>query len=122
MNVVVDASVAIKWFFRLRDDEREVDAALELLRGVLDDRVKLVQPPHFVAEMAAVLAREMQGVAAASLKDLLDIEMQIVGGEAVYTTAVDLSVRLQHHLFDTLYQAVALESVDGVLVTADQRY
>lgn len=122
MNVVVDASVAIKWFFRLRDDEREVDAALELLRGVLDDRVKLVQPPHFVAEMAAVLAREMPGAAAASLKDLLDIEMQIVGGEAVYTTAVDLSVRLQHHLFDTLYQAVALESVDGVLVTADQRY
>lgn len=121
MNVVVDASVAIKWFFRLRDDEREVDAALELLRGVLDDRVKLVQPPHFVAEMAAVLAREMPGAAAASLKDLLDIEMQIVGGEAVYTRAVDLSVRLQHHLFDTLYQAVALESVDGVLVTADQR-
>ena len=122
MNVVVDASVAIKWFFRLRDDERDIDAALELLRGVLDDRVKLIQPPHFIAEMGAVLAREMPGAAAASLKNLLDIEMQIVGGEAVYTKAVDLSVRLQHHLFDTLYQAVALASVDGVLVTADERY
>jgi predicted nucleic acid-binding protein len=122
LNVVVDASVAIKWFFRLRDDERDVDAALELLRGVLDDRVRLIQPPHFIAEMGAVLAREMPGPAEAPLKNLLDIEMQLVGGEAVYTAAVGLSVRLQHHLFDTLYQAVALESADGVLVTADERY
>lgn len=122
MNVVVDASVAIKWFFRLREDERDVDAALELLRGVLDDRVKLIQPPHFIAEMGAVLAREMPDSAESALNDLLDIEMRLVSDEAVYTTAVSLSIRLQHHLFDTLYHAVALESADGVLVTADERY
>ena len=122
MNVVVDASVAIKWFFRLRDDERDIGAALELLRGVSDDRVRLIQPPHFIAEVGAVLAREIPGLAKASLKNLLDIEMRLVADEAVYATAVDLSVRLQHHLFDTLYQAVALESADGVLVTADERY
>lgn len=122
MNLVVDASVAIKWFFRLRADERNIDAALQLLRGVVDDRVKLIQPPHFIAEMAAVLAREMPDTAEASLNSLLDIEMRLVGGEDIYRTAVALSVRLQHHLFDTLYQAVALESVDGVLVTADERY
>jgi len=122
LNVVVDASVAFKWFFRPRDDERDIDAALELLRGVLDDRVRLIQPPHFIAEMAAVLAREMPAEAEASLKNLLDMEMQIAGGEALYTTAVGLAVRLHHHLFDTLYQAVALESVDAVLVTADERY
>lgn len=122
MNVIVDASVAVKWFFRLRDDEPDGDAALELLRGVLDDRVRLFQPPHFIAEVGAMLAREAPDTAEASLQDLLDIEMQLVGGEAVYATAVGLSVRLRHHLFDTLYQAVALESIDGVLVTADERY
>ena len=122
MNVVVDASVAIKWFFRLREDERDIDAALELLRGVLDDRVRLIQPPHFIAEMGAVLAREMPDTAEAALKDLLDIEMRLVSDEDVYTTAVSLAVHLQHHLFDTLYHAVALESVDAVLVTADVRY
>ena len=54
--------------------------------------------------------------------NLLDIEMQIGGGEAVYSTARQLSIRLQHHLFDTLYHAEALESTDAVLVTADDRY
>lgn len=124
MNVVVDASVAIKWFFRQRDDERDIDAALELLRGVLDDRMQLIQPPHFIAEMGAALAREMPGsaVAKAALKDLLEIEMRTVDNTAVCRTALGLSIRLQHHLFDTLYHAVALESTDGVLVTADERY
>jgi predicted nucleic acid-binding protein len=122
LKLVVDASVALKWFFRLRDDEADTGAALDLLRGVLDDRVKLIQPPHFIAEMAAVLARETPGTAKAALHELLDIEMQLMGTEAVYSTALDLSLRLRHHLFDTLYQAVALESADGMLVTADERY
>ena len=122
MNLVVDASVALKWFFRLHDDERDVSAALALLRGVMDDRVTLIQPPHFIAEVAAVLARESPRTAKASLKSLLDIEMQLVDGAALHATALDLSVQLRHHLFDTLYQAAALESDDGVLVTADERY
>ena len=95
MNLVADAGVAIKWFFRMREDEADVEAALELLREVRDDRVKVVQ---------------------------LDIEMRLGGNESAHTTALRLSVRLQHQLFDTLYQALALEGVDGVLVTADERY
>lgn len=35
--------------------------------------------------------------------------------------AMRLSHELEHHLFDTLYHAVALEE-DAVLVTADRRY
>jgi len=98
LNLVADAGVAIKWFFRMREDEADVEAALELLREVRDDRVKVVQ---------------------------LDIEMRLGGNESAHTTALRLSVRLQHQLFDTLYQALALEGVDGVdgvLVTADERY
>ena len=34
--------------------------------------------------------------------------------------AVD--VRCQHHLFDTLYHAVAMQNPDATLVTADRRY
>lgn len=40
----------------------------------------------------------------------------------IYATACDLSRTLNHHLFDTLYQAVALHLDDAVLVTADERY
>ena len=72
--------------------------------------------------MSAALAREIPGAAKAALKNLFDIEMRLVTDVAVHTTAMALSVRLQLHLFDTLYQAVALESTDGVLVTADERY
>jgi len=37
-------------------------------------------------------------------------------------TAIDLSIRLGHHLFDTLYHAVAFRSPDTTLLTADRRY
>ncbi len=122
MRVVVDASVALKWFFRTREEEDGVAHALELLRGVLEDRVTLVQPAHFVAEVSAVLVRESPKTAQASLRNLLDIEMQIVDGEAVYVRAMALSASHGHHLFDTLYHAVALETNGALLVTADDRY
>lgn len=35
---------------------------------------------------------------------------------------VDASMRYQHHLFDTLYHAVALHTPGAVLITADARY
>lgn len=87
-----------------------------------DGRVKLLQPPHFIAEVGAVLAREVPSFAHEALADLLDIEMQRVETGEVYARAVELSMRLGQHLFDTLYHAVALEAADALLVTADERY
>jgi predicted nucleic acid-binding protein len=40
----------------------------------------------------------------------------------IYRTAIRLSVELNHHLFDTLYHAVALNSLDITLITADDAY
>ena len=37
-------------------------------------------------------------------------------------TACDLAIRLNHHVFDTLYHAVALLTSETTLVTADRRY
>ena len=122
MIVVADASVALKWFFRARPAEQGVGPALALLRGVADGSVSLLQPPHFVAEVAAVLAREAPANALAWLADLMAIEMQVAASDAVYQRAVRLSSQLGHHLFDTLYHAVALETRDAVLLTADERY
>ena len=122
MNVIVDASAALKWFFRSGDDEADLDIALDLLRRVADGSVTLLQPPHFIAEMSAVFSREVPVIAQAALGDLLSVEMQRIETEAVYVRAVELSLRFQHHLFDTLYHAVALESADALLVTADERH
>jgi len=40
----------------------------------------------------------------------------------VLRRGVELAIELKQHLFDTFYHAVALETPDGILVTADDRY
>lgn len=121
MNLVLDASVALKWFFR-SDDEVDADAALEILDALSAGAVQIYQPPHFVAEMAAVLAREKSAAAYEDLADLQALLWEPVEAKGIYDIAVDLSIRLEHHLFDTLYHATALSVTDAVLVTADRRY
>jgi predicted nucleic acid-binding protein len=82
----------------------------------------LIQPPHFIAEVAAVLAREKPDDAQEDLRDLLNVECRFVEDPAIYASAIDLSIRFQHHLFDTLYHATALHTPNATFVTADQRY
>ena len=50
------------------------------------------------------------------------MELRVRNDGEVYRTACRLAHELQHHLFDTLYHAVALETEAAVLVTADSRY
>ena len=58
IRYVVDASVAVKWFFQSATDEDDLEPALALLRANRDGDVLFYQPPHFIAEVAAVLARK----------------------------------------------------------------
>lgn len=122
MILVVDASVALKWFLNVSDSEPDRDRALTLLNGVDDESVQLVQPAHFIAEVAAVLARAKPDGAEDDLLDLMNIECSTIETPETYARALDLSIRYQHHLFDTLYHAVALEVPDASLITADRRY
>jgi predicted nucleic acid-binding protein len=114
-KIVVDASVALKWFFQ--EDEDHNDEAIALLVGY-----QLIQPPHFIAEVAAVLARKNPIEADLDLADLLEIEMAIADEPTIYQQAIRLSIDLNHHLFDTLYHAVALETNGALLITADNVY
>jgi len=120
--VVVDASVALKWFFQGRSGEDHVDKALAVLRGVADERVKMIQPPHFVAEVAAVLARERPDTAVDDVANLQQIDWRTVGDERDHRTATELSARFKGHVFDTLYHAVALNRPNATLITADRRH
>jgi predicted nucleic acid-binding protein len=122
VKLVVDASVALKWFFQDRGDEADAAAALDILQGHVDGRHQLLQPPHFQAEVCAVLAREAPEAMREKLRDLLDLSIPTRDDELVMWRAMQLSVELGHHLFDTLYHAVALETDDAVLVTADAAY
>jgi len=122
VNLVVDASVAVKWFLKDRPDEQHADVALLILQRTAYGQLTLVQPPHFVAEVAAVLARLKPTAAPDDLLDLQAISYRTLESPTVYLTAVELATRYQHHLFDTLYHAVALHTPGAVLVTADERY
>ena len=79
----------------------------------------MVPPPHFLAEVAAVLARKEPKTARASLFDLQLLEWESVESPAIYATAVDLSIHLGRHQFDTLYHAAAMCTEGATLITAD---
>ena len=122
MRLVLDASVALKWFFRARRGEQDGHAASEILKAYAAGRHELLAPPHFQAEVCAVLAREAPDTMAEHFADLLDLAIPVRRDAAVYARAMQMSRDLDHHLFDTLYHAVALSVPGAVLVTADRRY
>lgn len=122
MRVVADASVVVKWLLPVRDDEGDVEQALDLLRAVRRDAVTLYAPPHWLAEAAAVVSRLSPATAEDDIADLYAMAVKVVDSERVYLAACRLSRDLDHHLFDTLYHAVALSVDAAVLVTADERY
>ncbi len=92
------------------------------MRAVRADEVSLAEPPHWLAEVAAVVTRLSPATAVKDISDLYTMDIRIVQSERVYLTACRLSRELDHHLFDTLYHAVALSFDGAVLVTADERY
>ncbi len=121
-ELVVDASVAIKWLLGDVRGEADVPAANQVLFRIRDGEVRLVQPPHFVLEMAGVLAREAPARAARDLADLGLVEMSVVDETQVVHRALELAIHHRQHVFDTMYHAVALSRPDALLVTADERY
>jgi predicted nucleic acid-binding protein len=121
-QLVLDASVLVKWV--LQDDEREPDTvqALALCESFREGRVSLVQPPHWLAEVAAVCVRLKPAIAAPATALLYAMEIPVRINLEVYRDACELAAELDHHVFDTLYHAVALNLRDTTLVTADRRY
>lgn len=120
--IVVDASVTTKALLPRDIHEADMDKALELWWRVRDERVSVYQPAHWLTEVAAVLARLSPATVQSDVLDLHAMELPVLDTPAVYATACRLAVDLSHHLFDTLYHAVALNLDGAVLVTADERY
>lgn len=121
MIAVLDASVIVKWLFPDPVREPHAEQALSMLEAIRNGRIEPVQPPHWLAEVMAVAARLNATIADAAV-DLLDaMEFQVMHEPGVYKHAVALAARLNQHLFDTLYHAVAMEA-GATLITADRKY
>lgn len=121
MTVVLDASVVLKWL--LEDPAREPDTekALSIVESVVRGRLEVLQPVHWLAEVAAVAARLAPETAVRDVEMLAAMEFPTTDDPKVIVRATSLAIETKHHLFDTLYHAVALEH-DALLVTADDRY
>ena len=121
-TVVLDASVIVKWIFADRVEESHSLQALQILQFVKESRIAVVQPPHWLAEAAAVIVRLDPSRARQAVSLLHAMEFPVVTGVDLYHKACDLSASLKQHVFDTLYHAVAFTESSATLVTADETY
>jgi predicted nucleic acid-binding protein len=118
--VVVDASVAVKWFAR----EVGYDEARALLAG----SEPLLAPDFLVAELASALwvkvrRNEIIVALAEEAIDTVSREqgIRLYSSVPLVRRAFDLGRDLNHSPYDCLYLALA-ESLDQPVVTADRRF
>jgi predicted nucleic acid-binding protein len=111
MNLVIDASVALKWIIGRSNAESNLAEATAILKALGDGVHDAIQP---------VSRRDNRRIDG-TLTLLSQTPHVICNGVAVMRRASILASDLDHHLFDTLYHAVALE-MDATLITADTAY
>ena len=119
--IVVDASVAIKWFVT---GEPLVDEAAQVLDQIGRDPTRYGVPDLFMNELLAVLCR-LPGSQPAKVQEVLSLlealGMARVGnGHELLALAADFAGRWRLSGYDAVYVALAALS-DGVWLTADAR-
>ncbi|MEO7206623.1 MAG: type II toxin-antitoxin system VapC family toxin [Steroidobacteraceae bacterium] len=119
---VLDASVILKWLLEDAEREPDTDTAMAIVQAVIDGRAAILQPPHWLGEVAAVLARLTPETAIEDVELLTALQWPVTEDPQVMRRATQLAISTGGHLFDTLYHALALEHQDATLITADERY
>jgi predicted nucleic acid-binding protein len=118
MILVVDASVAVKWF--VREESRE-----DALR-LLDRGEDLCAPDLIVTEVAGIawkkcirgeIERDQAGFIAAAISRYVGTLHSSV---ELIEQALQIALYLNHSIYDCLYLACA-EDVNGIVVTADRK-
>ncbi|MDE3010334.1 MAG: type II toxin-antitoxin system VapC family toxin [Pseudomonadota bacterium] len=122
MIVVLDASVVLKWLLADPVREPDTDKAVAVMQSVVQGKIRILQPLHWLVEAAAVMARLSPRNALQDVGMLSAMQLPVCDEPAVLQRAIALGIETGQHLFDTLYHAVALENEGALLVTADARY
>jgi predicted nucleic acid-binding protein len=121
VKLVIDASVSLKWFRIWSTEEADTGRAVAILQSLERREAAAIQPPHWKAEVLAVMARKEPERIEGAQKLLFSIPCRDCDGASLHERAAQLSVQLKHHLFDTLYHAAVLEH-EATLITADEIY
>lgn len=114
--VVLDASVAVKWYVR--------ETGTEQAQALLDSKDLLfLAPDVFLPEVVNALLRQAgesqltEGAVDRALWDLRISKPELVSSDQLIDRAVELARSIRHPLYDCLYLSLA-ERWDTVLVTA----
>ena len=116
-RVVVDASVAVKWFL----PEVDSDLALQLLSGAFS----LAAPDFLYIEFANVLWKRLRGGdisqedADELLVSLCTLPVGVHPSLPLFLRAFEMACATGRTVYDSLYLALAVRD-DAVLVTADE--
>lgn len=118
--IVLDASVALKWFA----DEEQSEAALRWLDAVQQKPADFVVPEIFFSECFAVLCR-MREASLETVQEALTLleslgMARVAHGHELLQIAAKHALRWRLSGYDAIYVALA-SLTGGVWVTADER-
>lgn len=117
--IVVDASVAVKWFVA-ETGHQEADK-------VLSDHPDMIAPDRLLLEVANTLLRKFQrreieqAQASAALVRLPTLFAEIVPSQAILTQAYGLALSMKHQIYDCAYLALAVTR-NSRMITADTAF
>jgi len=118
-EIVVDASVAAKWFL----PELHADRALRLFSG----RQALIAPDLLIAEFGNIVWKQVRRrtisaeEASQMIEDMRQLPVQIVSSGPLIGAALQLAIATDRTVYDCLYLALAVDR-ECLLVTADERF
>ena len=124
-TLVIDASVAAKWFLpAVREPLTE--QALQLLRRYADGNLRFLVPDLFWAETANIFwkavrqARWPRSAGETAIRTLTERQIPTVSSLSLRDDAFAIASSFDRSVYDSLYVALAV-SVKTNLVTADEK-
>jgi len=124
-SLVVDASVAAKWYLPT-NDEALVAEARQLLESQAHGVLQLLVPDLFWAEMGNILwkavrkGRVTKDVAWAAMEGIGELSLASFSSHQLLPDALKIAFQYDRSVYDGFYVALAVKSGTD-LVTADER-
>ncbi|MEW6481587.1 MAG: type II toxin-antitoxin system VapC family toxin [bacterium] len=118
--IVIDASVALKWFLQEKDSDRALRIREEHLSGLRG----LNAPDLILSEVSNVLRfspHYNSQATKSALVSLLDIDINVVVlSRGIYELAIELAYRYEITVYDAIYVALA-QDLGYDFITADEK-